>query len=137
MKPPKVPKTLVRDGAEDSEEKRLDGKLTLLNGVEVKVACGSTTWFGEPRLLHNGADGVSNFHPSLLIHNFVWEWKVDGGFWEWLDSIFDCLSAPAIASTVRASWASWRARRDLRRGRCFCRVGWLTVSSPVKAGGNL
>jgi hypothetical protein len=36
-RPPKVTRTDVWDGSEDSVVKKLEGKLTLLNGTEVKI----------------------------------------------------------------------------------------------------
>jgi hypothetical protein len=90
VKPPKIVTALTMDGAVRTDERNIEGRLTLVSGSDIKVprailrgggngmvqggrvcnmaldaSSGDTTWFGEPRLQLAGADGALTLHPSL------------------------------------------------------------------------
>ena len=54
-----VAKTIVWDGSVDTDDLQLEGRVTLLNGTEMRIACGGTLWYEQPRLMVTSASQTS------------------------------------------------------------------------------
>ena len=70
---PKTSKTITIDGAEDTEPVKVEGKMTLMNGTDLTLTCGSTQWFKEPRVLVS-SQGVSTnmLHLTEFFNLLLW-----------------------------------------------------------------